>query len=354
MEIPKMRKMGAIIEPRLAEMREEELGELGKDEVLIKMLACNICTTDYQQWLGLRNHMGFPMAAGHEWSGDVIAVGENVKYFKVGDRVAPGGGFGCGVCEYCRTGRHEMCIVPKGPHPMVNGYRGGRGFSNFRIAKQSDIVKMNKEIPPEICAFLEPVSAATGCASKARVRGGENVVVVGIGTMGLLVAQVCKALGARVIVSDISAKKLGRARESGLFDVIDSSSEDPVKRVFELTDGVGADVVIPCIGNSAVYAQAYQMLRQGGGRYILFAAGYPAPELKIDPNKIHYGRTEIIGTIGSNNDDLFLAAKLINTKSIDPSLSWEGEKYPLRDIQKAYEAATQPDKYRVSVELQEI
>ena len=354
MDYPKMRKMGAIIEPKLAEMREEELGTPGPNEVVIKMLACNICTTDYQQWLGLRNHMGFPMAAGHEWSGDVVAVGENVKYFKVGDRVSPGGGFGCGVCEYCRTGRHEMCIVPKGPHAMVNGYRGQRGFSNYRIANQSDLVKMNKEIAPELCAFLEPVSAATGCAAKARVKAGENVVIVGMGVMGMLNAQVCHALGARVIVCDVSPKKLERARNSGLFDVIDSKNEDPVKRVFELTDGVGADVVIPCIGNSAVYAQAYEMLRQGDGRYILFAAGYPAPELKIDPNKVHYGRTEIIGTIGSNNEDLFLAAKLINSKIVDPSLSWEGEKYPLRDIQKAYEAATQPDKYRVTVDLQEI
>lgn len=354
MEIPKIRYMGAILEPHHAEMCSEPLEPMGPTDVTIKMLACNICTTDYQQWNGLRNHMGFPMAAGHEWCGDIVAVGEKVKGFKVGDRVGMGAGFGCGVCEYCRTGRHEMCVQPKGPHPMVNGYRGGRGFSNFRIANQSTLVKLNKNLAPELCAFLEPVSAAVGCITKARVKPGENVVVTGVGTMGMLNAMVAHAFGARVIITEVSDKKLERARKLGWADVIDSRVEDPVARVKELTDGVGADVVIPAIGNSKVYAQCMEFLRQSEGRFVLFAAGYPAPELQIDPNKLHYGRTEILGVIGATNEDVFLAAKLLNTGLVDTSYCWEGAKYPLRDIQKAYEHAVQPDMYRITVDLQEV
>jgi threonine dehydrogenase-like Zn-dependent dehydrogenase len=344
--------MGVIVEPHRAEMHSEPLGKMGPEDVAIRMLACNICTTDYQQWDGLRNHMGFPMAAGHECCGDIIAAGEKVSAYQVGDRVSFGGGMGCGVCEYCRTGRGAMCTMPKGPHPMVNGYRGGRGFSDYRIVPQNNLIKMNKELDPAICAFLEPVSAAVGGAVKLRIRPGENIVVIGVGTMGMLNAMVAHAFGARVIISEVSDKKLERARSLGYADVIDARVEDPVARVKELTDGVGADGVIPSVGNSKVYAQALEMLRQSDGRLLLFAAGYPAPELTIDPNKIHYGRTEIIGSIGCNAEEVFLAAKLINFGQVDPRVCWEGATYPLRDIQKAYEHAVKPDMYRITVDLQ--
>lgn len=351
MKIPETRAFAAIMEPKVAEVHTEPLGELGPKDVLIKMLACNICTTDYQQWDGKRNHMGFPMAAGHEWTGDVVAVGAEVVEFAVGDRVGPTGS-GCGHCRNCRQGMFTDCLTPKGLHKMVGGFRGQRGFANWKIADENSLIKMNKEIAPELCAFLEPVSAVTNGLRKLRVKPGETVVVVGIGVMGLLNAMVAQAYGCRVIVSDVSEKKLKRASEIGKFDVIDSSKCDPVEEVKRLTDGFGADCVIPCVGLTGAYEQAYNMLRANNGRLLLFAAGHPAPELKLDPNKIHYGRTEILGTIGADLEDVVLASELINNHIIDPANCYEGVKYPLSDIQKAYAHAASPDMYRVSVDLQ--
>jgi L-iditol 2-dehydrogenase len=295
--------------------------------------------------------MGFPMAAGHEWSGDVIAVGEKVRYLKVGDRVG-GAGAGCGICINCRMGKSAECLAPKGLHPMLNGYRGGRGFANYNIYPENKLIKMNKDLPAHICAFLEPISAAVGGLRKLDVKPGEDIVIIGAGTMGIMNALVAHALGCRVIITEVSEKKLERAKAMGFADVINAKEIDPITKVFELTDGVGADGVVAAVALTSAYEQGYNMLKKHDGRFLVFSAGFPKPELRIDPNEIHYNRTEIIGTIGGWLQDVVLAAKLINHKLADPGFGWEGEIYPLRDIQQAYARAATPDMYRVSVDLQ--
>jgi len=352
MEIPSIRHMGVIVEPHVAEMRSEPLGEMGPDEVILKMETCNICTTDYQHWDGLRNHQGFPAATGHEWCGIVAAKGENVTELEVGDRVAMGSG-GCGQCHACRTGHTASCLTRR-ERKLVNGYLGIRGYSNFRIAHKDGLLKMSKDIPAAEAGFLEPVATVVSGMKRLRVVPAETVVVLGAGTMGLLNAQVAKAFGARVIITELTQKKLARAREMGIGEVIDAKNEDAVARVKELTDGKGADAVIPAVGNTFAYKQAYDMLKHYEGRLLLFAAGYPKPEMQIDPNEIHYRRLDIIGTISGNVQDFLDSAFMISNRIVHCNYSLEGNVFPLRDIQKAYQAAATPDTYRITVDLQGI
>jgi D-arabinose 1-dehydrogenase-like Zn-dependent alcohol dehydrogenase len=350
MEFPKTRNMAVIVEPHVAEMHTEPVEEMGTKDLLLKMEVCNICTTDYQHWDGLRNHQGFPMAGGHEWCGIVAAKGEDVTGFEVGDRVAFGAK-GCGECATCRSGRTSCCTTRRARVP-VNGYLGARGFSNYKVMNQHSVFKMSKDITPGEAGFLEPVGTVVSGIKKARVRPGETVVVIGAGTMGLVNAQVAKAFGARVIISELTQKKLDRARSMGFAQVIDAKNDDPVAKVKELTGGEGADVVIAAVGHSVAYKQGYEMLKHYEGRFLLFAAGYPKPEMVIDPNEIHYRRLEIIGTMNCDVADFIDAAGLINNKIIDCSFSLEGKTFPLREIQEAYKLAATPDTYRVSVDLQ--
>lgn len=353
MEIPKIHYFGAITEAEHAEMHSEPMPEkLGSNEVLLKMLVCNICTTDYQTWQAKRSNYGsFPFAAGHEWIGEVVEVGENVKYFQIGDHVGPCGG-GCGECINCRQGRVDECLKAKGKRPKINGYYGSRGFSNYKIAKQNQLIKMNNKLDPQITSFLEPVSAAVGGMTKVRAQPGDTVVVIGAGSMGILNALVYHAVGCRVIITELTEKKLERARSLGWAEVINSKKQDAVQVVKDLTDGLGADIVVPTVPVTAIYDQAHDMLKAHNGKILLFGAGYPAPEMHVDPNEVHYNRAEIVGTYGGTVSDIALAAKLINFKLIDPSFAWEGKTYPLRDIQQAYVHAATPDMYRVSVDLQ--
>ena len=352
MEFPKIRHMGVIVEPHVAEMHSEPVENMGEEDVLIQMEACNICTTDYQHWDGLRNHQGFPMAGGHEWCGIVVAKGDKVKGFEVGDRVAMAAK-GCGKCATCRSGRTSCCTAREG-RVMTNGYLGARGFSNYKVSNQTEVMKMSKDITAGEAGFLEPVSTAVSGAKKLRIKPAETVVVIGAGTMGLVNAQVAKAFGARVIITELTPKKLERARQMGIAEVIDAKNCDPIEKVKELTDGKGADAVIAAVGHSIAYKQGWEMLKRMEGRFLLFAAGYPKPEMQIDPNDIHYRRMEIIGTMNSDVADFVDAAFLISNKLVNCSYSLEGKTFPLRDIQEAYKLAATPDTYRVTVDLQGI
>lgn len=343
-------RFSVLTEKGHAEVRERALPEIGPDQVLVKQLACNICTTDYGQWLGLREHQGYPMAGGHEGSGIIEEVGENVKDYKVGDHVAMAYD-GCGECLACRQGDVLHC-TGNGSKRTEDGYLGAFGFANYFVRNTRSLIKMNPQLDPSEAAFLEPLATVVKGLKKLRVVPLETVVVIGAGTMGLVNAQAAKALGARVIVSEIMEKKLETARQMG-FEVIDAGKEDAVRSVRALTEGIGADAVIVAVGASIANDQALQMVRETDGRILFFAAGYPAPELKIDSNVIHYRRLELIGTFAADTIDFFTAGKMLNSGAVDVSKIVEPVKYKLDDVQEAFKAASTPGMYRVSVLLNE-
>ncbi len=346
----KTMRFSVLTEKGHAEVRERPLPEIGPHQVLVKQLACNICTTDYGQWMGLREHQGYPMAGGHEGSGIIAAVGEKVKDYKVGDHVAMAYD-GCGECLPCRQGDVLHCTGMT-QKKTEDGYLGAFGFADYFVRNTRSLIKMNPDLDPSEAAFLEPLATVVKGLKKLRVVPLETVVVIGAGTMGLVNAQAARALGARVIVSEIMENKLRTAREMG-FEVIDSKEQDPVQAVKDLTGRVGADAVIVAVGASIANEQALNMVKETDGRILFFAAGYPAPELKIDSNIIHYRRIELIGTFAADTIDFFTAGKLLNTKAVDVSKIVESKKFKLDDIQEAFKEASTPGKYRVSVLLNE-
>lgn len=344
-------KFSVLTEKGHAEVRERPLPSVGPEDVLVKQLACNICTTDYGQWLGLREHQGYPMAGGHEESGIVVEVGSEVKDLQPGDHVAVAYD-SCGKCEACRRGQESQCTGADYKNLSEDGYRGKFGFANYNVRQARTLVKMNPELDPSEAAFLEPLATVCKGIDKLRLQPFETVVVIGAGTMGLVNAQAAKARNCRVIVTELMERKLKTAEAMGL-EVVDVSKGDPVKQVMELTNGQGADAVIVAVGNTKANVQAVEMLKKVDGRVLLFAAGYPAPQIETDSNVLHYRRIELIGTFGADMKDFFEAAKLLNSGAVDVSKLVEPEKFRLDDIQAAFEAASVPGMYRVSVLLNE-
>ena len=343
-------KFGYLASAKHAEVGTRELPELKENEVLVKQLTCNICTTDYQHWMGLREHQGYPMAGGHEGSGIVEAVGSAVTKVKVGDHVAVQYD-GCGLCPACREGRITDCEnKPEGRQKSADGYLGDFGFADYNIRKESVLVVMNPDLDPAEAGYLEPVATVCKGIVKLRLQPQEICVVIGAGTMGLVNAQVARAQGARVIVSEIMPKKIETAKSMG-FEVIDCNKVDPVEEAKRLSGGEGVDCVIVAVGSTNANKQAVEMLKQLNGRVLLFAAGYPVPDLPFDSNLIHYRRIELIGTFGADLADFAQAAKLLNTRAIDVSKIVEPKRFPLDEYQAAMEAASTPGMYRVAVEL---
>ena len=343
---------GVQLGPGKAEVRLGELPPLLPDQMLLKMEICNICTEDYQRWMGLRQFPS-PMADGHEYVGIVIEKGaEVIGEFQLGNRVGKLNQQ-CGVCGDCRTGNTGDCRYAPYTGVGLDGFHGVKGFANYKFIPQRLAIKVSNDIPAQEAAFLEPVATVIQGMKRARVKPADTVVVVGAGAMGLINAQVAKAYGARVIMTDISDKKIRRATDMEIGPVVNAKTCDPVAVVRELTGG-GADVVIPAVGNTAAYRQAYDMLRHFKGRMLIFAAGYPKPELDFDANLLHYRKQEIIGTVNADNADFIEAAKMLGDRSIDVSKCLEGKTFPLREFARALEHASMPDSYRVSVDLQSI
>lgn len=346
----RINEFGVIVAPKKAEVHRRPVSEIRENEILVKLEACNICTSDYGQWTGARSNQPFPSAGGHENCGIIIEKGSAVKdNLNVDDRVAFTYPF-CGTCDECRRGNTFGCRFGERFRKSEDGYYGDFGFATYKVIDARFAVKMNLDLTAGEAAFLEPAATVVQGIKRLRVKPPETVVVIGAGTMGLLNAQVARAYGASVIITEVLERKLARASALGFKSVIDASRTDPVARVKEMTDGQGADAVIIAVGVSAANEQAFEMAKPSEARISFFAAGYPEPELKIGSNAIHYRKLEMIGMLGANAGDFLDAANMLNHRAVDAQALIENS-FPLNEIQKAYELASQPGTYRVTVTL---
>ena len=343
-------KTAVLTAVETAEVIDRELPELGEHDVLVKIDANNICTSEYGAFNGARKRP-LPLVFGHEWAGTVVEVGSAVDSVAVGDSIASGYQYDP-YSEPSREGRTSECTkLQSADHPNPDGYFGNAGCANYAVAKEVACYKIDKGIDPSVAALLEPLGTCCAGFRRFGIEYGQTVVVIGAGTMGVLNALVAKAHGCRVIITEMMPKKLETAAKLGL-ETIDVSKCDPVEKVRELTGGKGADGVIIAVGVSGAYAQALEMAKEKRAHLLIFAAGYPAPKWELDPNTVHYRRMVIVGSYGADAVDFREAASMINMGAADFSQLVE-EKIPLDKIQEAFEEACKPGMYRISVQCQE-
>ena len=343
-------KTAVLTAVETAEVIDRELPELGEHDVLVKIDANNICTSEYGAFNGARKRP-LPLVFGHEWAGTVVEVGYAVDSVAVGDYIASGYQYDP-YSEPSREGRTSECTkLQSADHPNPDGYFGNAGCANYAVAKEVACYKIDKGIDPSVAALLEPLGTCCAGFRRFGVEYGQTVVVIGAGTMGVLNALVAKAHGCRVIITEMMPKKLETAAKLGL-ETIDVSKCDPVEKVRELTGGKGADGVIIAVGASGAYAQALEMAKEKRAHLLIFAAGYPAPKWELDPNTVHYRRMVIVGSYGADAVAFREAASMINMGAADFSQLVE-EKIPLDKIQEAFEEACKPGMYRISVQCQE-
>lgn len=351
--IPEKIKIAVLTKAHTLELQEIPMPELEEEDVLIKQEACNICTTDYGQWLGLREHQGYPMAGGHEGCGIIVAKGSIVNdELQIGDRVGVAYSY-CGKCKACKVGHTIACVDRNSlmgyTYKSKEGFYGTYGFATYFVRKSRYLVKLSKDIAAGEAGFLEPVATVINGMKKLRVKPMETVAVIGAGTMGLVNAQVARAFGARVIVSDLMDKKVTCAKKMG-FEVIHAHQQEPVEEIKRLTDGEGVDAVIVAVGATRANEQALKMVKELDGRILFFAAGFPIPELRIDSNVIHYRKLELIGAFEADHQDFCDAGKLLSQRQIDVKPLLETS-FPLDRIEEAFQVASTPGNYRVTVRL---
>jgi L-iditol 2-dehydrogenase len=333
-------------------VREMDVPALGAKDVLVKIYQCNICTTDWQTWAGLRKNQGrvFPWAPGHEMAGEVVEVGKSVqKDIKIGMHVgfSSQGARGCGECSYCRNAHPSRC-VNKPKELSFEGVVGSFGMSQYIVYAADRVYRLDDDLPYEQGGYLEPVATAVHGARRLQLRPGDRVLVIGAGNLGLVNAQVAKVYGADVLVSEINPERLLLARELG-FATVNPELPGFEQFIGQSTKGQGVTAVILAVGHTKANEQAARVLAPMG-RILFFAAGYPAPAMDFDPNRIHYKEYELIGTFGSDPSDYEIATRLLNSGRVKVG-ELISQKVPLAEIQKAFELAATPGTFRVSLTL---
>lgn len=234
-----------------------------ENEVLVKLEYVGICGSDmhYYETGAIGNYVVEPpFVLGHEPGGVVTEVGAKVKHLKVGDRVALEPGKTCGHCEFCKTGRYNLCPdVVFFATPPVDGV-----FQEY-VAHDADLCfKLPENVSTLEGALIEPLAVGFHAANQGGAHAGQTAVVMGAGCIGLVSMMALKAEGvSKVYVVDIMQKRLDKALELGADGVINGKEQDAVKAVMELTGGRGCDLVIETAGTEFTTRQSIQMTKKG-------------------------------------------------------------------------------------------
>ena len=245
---------------RLAEMAQPAPGP---GEVLIRSRAVGICGSDVELYRGTRpeGFYRYPLVPGHEWSGEVAAIGEQVPGLSVGDRVTAEGILSCGTCPNCRMGLTNLC---EAGYDEIGFTRPG-GLAEYVVVPARQVHRLPRAASFQEAALLEPTAVVAQAFLRAAPRAGETVVVIGDGTIGLLAVQLLRLFSPAVLVlAGSHDERLAIGQRLGATHTINSKRDDAEQCVHGLTQGHGADLIFEGGSRAAGVELALRLARRGG------------------------------------------------------------------------------------------
>lgn len=284
-----------------------EPGDLGPDELLVRPRWCGICGTDVHEYVagptiipeGPHELTGstIPQILGHEFSGDVVAVGSDVRSAKVGDRVSIMPLVYCGRCAACRNGQGNVC-----PHKACVGlsWKWG-GLAELCVVADYMVNVMPDDITYEQGALIEPAAVGVYAVDRGEVRPGDVVFVTGAGPIGALSALAAQAAGAaEVLISEPNPERRAQAEKLGLGIGLDPAAAPVGDVIAERTKGVGVDVALECAGNEHAFAACVDALKSSGH---LVQVGIHPAKSSLEPFWWNFKELTIRGTWGYKVSD---------------------------------------------------
>ncbi|MBN6361304.1 MULTISPECIES: L-threonine 3-dehydrogenase [Providencia] len=267
--------------------------ELGHNDVMIKIRKTAICGTDvhiynWDEWS--QKTIPVPMVVGHEYIGEIVAIGQEVKGFKIGDRVSGEGHITCGHCRNCRGGRTHLCRNTIG----VGVNREGC-FAEYLVIPAFNAFKIPDNIPDEIAAIFDPFGNAVHTALSFDLVG-EDVLVSGAGPIGIMAAAVCRHVGARhVVITDVNDYRLELAKKMGVSRAVNVSRENLKDVMNELGMKEGFDVALEVSGAPAAFQTMLDTMNHGGRIALL---GIPPSSMATDWSQVIFKGLFIKGIYG--------------------------------------------------------
>jgi len=311
----------------------------GPGEVKVQVKATGICGTDLYGYSAVKP----PVIIGHETAGEVVEIGEGVKKVQVGERITTETtAYICGKCRFCQNGDYNLCLERRGLGSKINGT-----FADYFVIREESI----HPLPSHIDFFTGALTEPLACATHAVMEQGETlandvVLVLGPGPLGLLVSQVAKTKGAKVIICGISGdeKRLTLAKNLGIDFVVNLEEIDISKLLRKITKGYGVDIVFECSGSPAAVHLGLELVRKRG-RYI--QVGILHQGVELDFNDILFTREVcLIGSHTQKPSSWVKALGLMEEKKVNLK-ALVTHRLPLREWERGFKIAKEKSSIKI-------
>lgn len=271
-----------LVDNKKFQIKESEMPQCGDNDVIVKLSHMGICGSDvmfYQDpTVGGVLDVKLPIVLGHECAGTVIQTGKYVKELRVGDQVALEPGVTCGKCEYCLSGKYNLCpevdfmAAPPFHRAALHKYVSHPAAFTFKLPDNMDTMEG---------AMIEPLAVGVHAANRAQVQPGESVCILGAGCIGLMTLMACKSRGATdITVIDLFENRLQKAMELGASRVINGKKTDTIKEIMFVTKGKGMHTVFETAGSVSA-AEQIPYIVKAGGKAVMVGNVHGKPQLDL-------------------------------------------------------------------------
>ncbi len=307
------------------EVMDRPVPRPGAGEVLIRVRASGLCSTDLHLRSGRMALGRLPRILGHESAGEIVELGEGVAGWKVGDRVTVAVDVVCGKCRHCLTGQTQRC-----PSMQRIGFERDGGHAEYVAVPAANVISLPPSLAYDAAAILPDAVACMyhSLVGRGKVGVGQKVLLLGVGGLGIHGVQIARLAGADVIATSRQPQRLKIAEEYGAIPV-NTVTESLRHRVNDLTRGEGMDLVADNIGTRESVREGLSLLRPGGK---LLVVAYLDEAFEVPSIPLFKTEQEIIGCRGSSKQDLVEVVRLTGSGKLKPVI---GAQYPLEEIASA-------------------
>lgn len=335
-------RVGRVVAEGQTDFLTREVPAPATGEVVIRIRASALCGSDLHIFKAKHPSVPLPATVGHEFAGDIAAVGAGVAGLAIGQRVTVEPCEACGVCDACRHGEYGSC------DKLTFIYRRGDGaMADYITVKAASVYPLPDGLSYEAGALVEPLAVATHAVRRADIKLGETVLVIGAGAIGLLVAALCKRSGAaEVIVTDHAGFRLAMAKTLGATCTVNPREGDNLEQtVMALTAGRGVDKAFECVGREDTFVQAMSLIRKQGLATVVGI--FEQTEITIPVMRIVNREIRIQGSQGYCWD-FPVALAMAQEIGLEKLVT---QRYALADLQTALEVASDRTQNSVKVVL---
>ena len=318
-----------MTEPGKIEFREIAKPEIEENQVLIKMMRIGVCGSDIHVYHGKHPYTSYPVVQGHEVSGEIVETGTKVDNLSAGDKVTVLPQVVCGECYPCQNGRYNICEELK-----VRGFQTTGMASEYFAVDKDKVLKVADDLSFDQISLVEPLAVAVHALKKGENINNRDLLVLGAGPIGNLVAQAAKGMGANeVMITEISEYRRKIAEKCGI-DYCINPVEAEIEE--ELVNNFGtkkADKILECVGVNQTIDQAVEVARKGTD---IIVVGVFGEKPEVDLGLVQDRELRLIGTLMYKKEDYEKAIELIEQDKIklDPLIT---DHFNFRDYIKAYE-----------------